>query len=125
MASDAAKCRDPVKRRHLRKIAQKARCAKLWVNGRASKDRDEWTEEVTLLRRRADRIRRHRSSGDRRVAVQGRRVTITVDKVLRARGKMLRNKEPDAKLEKGLRGFRAIERVLQMVCDCVGGYAPR
>ena len=40
----------------------------------------------------AERIRRQRTSGDRRVAFQGRRVTITVDKVLRARGKMLRNK---------------------------------
>ena len=63
-ASDAAKSWDPVRRRHLRKIAQKARrefeagkavlprgklinrpvVTKLWVNGRASVDRDEWTE---------------------------------------------------------------------------------
>ena len=191
MASDAAKCRDPVRRRHLRKIAQKARrgfeagkavlpigkvinrpmVTKLWVNGRASEDRDEWTEEVRAhcercyddeeepLEVQAGRIQRRRRSGDRRVAVQERRVTITVDKVLRARGKMLRNKangpadclvtemlqclptetmyevahwfdkrfhgecrapeawtvlrlvflgKPDAKLEKGLRGLRAI-----------------
>ena len=40
----------------------------------------------------AERIRRQRIHGDRRVALQGRRATITVDKVLRARGKMLRNK---------------------------------
>ena len=40
----------------------------------------------------AERIRRQRISGDRRVALQGRRGTSTVDKVLRARGKMLRNK---------------------------------
>ena len=40
----------------------------------------------------AERIRRQRISGDRRVAVQGRRVTITVDRVLRARDKVLRNK---------------------------------
>ena len=66
MASDAAKSRDPVRRRYLRKIARKAQrefeaektvlprgkvihrpvVTKLWVNGRASEDRDEWTEEV-------------------------------------------------------------------------------
>ena len=191
MASDAAKCRDSVRRRHLRKIAHKARrefeagkgvpprgkvinrpvITKLWVNGRASEDRDEWTEEVRAHCERcyddkdepseiqAERIRRQRISGDRRAAFQGRRVTITVDRVFRARGKILRNKangpadclvtemlqclptervyevahwfdkrfrgecraleawkvlrlvifkEPDAKLEMGFRGFRAI-----------------
>ena len=103
----------------------------------------------------AEKIRRQRRSGDRRVAFQERRVRITVDKVLRARRKMLRNnangpadclvtemlrclpkksvyevphlfhkrfeesvvirrrgkfylKTRDAKLEKGLRGYRAI-----------------
>ena len=107
----------------------------------------------------AERIWRQKIGGDRRVALQGRRITITVDKVLQARGKMLRNKanapadclvtemlqflpteteyevahrfdkwfrrecrapepwtilrlvflkKPDAQLEKGLRGFRAI-----------------
>ena len=64
MVSDAAKCRDPVRRKHLRKIAHRARhefeagkavlpkskvmnrlvVTKLWVNGLASEDRDEWTE---------------------------------------------------------------------------------
>ena len=123
MASDAAKCRDPVKRRHLRNIAQKARefaavkavlprgkvinrpvVTKLWVNGRASEDRDESTEEVRAhcercyddkaetLEVQVERIRRQRSSGDRRLAQEGRLVTITTDKVRRARGKMLRNK---------------------------------
>ena len=123
MASNAAKSRDPV-RIHLRKISQKARrefeavkavlprgkvinrlvITKLWVNWRASEDRDEWTEEVNAHCQRcyddkeetsevqAERIRRQRRSGDRRVAFQGRRVMITVDKVLRARGKMLQNK---------------------------------
>ena len=111
-----------MRRRHLRKIAQKARrefdagkavlprgkvinrpvVTKLWVNGRASEDRDEWTEEVRAHCERryddeetsevqAERIRRQRRSGDRRVAHQGCRVMITVDNVLRARGKMLRN----------------------------------
>ena len=61
MASQASKCRDPVTRRHLRKVAQKTRrefeagkevlprgtvITKLSVNGRDSEDRDEWTEEV-------------------------------------------------------------------------------
>ena len=138
---------------------------RLWVNRRASEDRDEWTEEVRAHCERckdgkaetpevqAERIRRQRTSGDRHVALHGRRVLITVDEVLRARGKM-RNKangpaaclvaemlrflptetvyevahwfdkcrapeawtvlrlvflkKPDAKLGKGLRGFRAI-----------------
>ena len=123
MASDAAKCRDPARRRHLRKIAQEARrqfeagkavvprgkvinrpvVTKFWVNGRASEDRDEWTGEVWAHCERcydteetpevqAERIRRQRISGDRRVALQERRVTITMDKVLRPRGEMLRNK---------------------------------
>ena len=103
MASYAAKCRDPVRRRHLRKIAQHARrefqagnavlprgkeinrpvVTKLWVNSRVSEDRGEWTEEVRAHCERcyddkdetsevqADRIRRQRMSGDRRVALQG------------------------------------------------------
>ena len=76
---------------------------KLWVNGSASEDRDEWTEEVRASCERcyddkaeapevqAERIRRQRISGHRRVALQWRRVTITVDMVLQARGKMPRN----------------------------------
>ena len=107
----------------------------------------------------AERIRRQRISGDRRVVLEVRRMQITVDMVLRARGKSMRNKangpadclvtemlqclrtetvyeathwfdkrfkgecrapeartilafvfikKPDAKLQKGLRGFRAI-----------------
>ena len=75
----------------------------LWVF-RASEDRDDWTEEVRAHRERcyddktetldvqAERIRRQRISGDGRVVLQGRRVTITVDTVLRARGKMLRKR---------------------------------
>ena len=66
MASESAKCRNQVRKKELRKIARKARrefeagrvvlrwgkviyrpvVTKLWVNGRASEDRDEWTEEV-------------------------------------------------------------------------------
>ena len=42
MAAVAAKCRDPVRRKLLRKSV----VTKLWVNGRASEDRDEWTKEV-------------------------------------------------------------------------------
>ena len=191
VAANATKCRDPVRRRHLRKTAQKDRrefeagnaelprgyvinrpvIAKLWVNGRVSEDRDEWTEEVRAhcerchddkeetLEVQAKRILSQRRRGDHCVALQERRVMITVDKVLRARGKMPRNKangpadclvtemlqclptdtvhevahwfdkrfwgecrapeawkvlrlvflkKPDAKLEQGLRGFRAI-----------------
>ena len=123
MASDEAKCQNPLKKQ-LRNIDRKARrefeagravqprakvintsvVTELWVNGRASEDRDEWTEEVRAHCERchddkaetsevqAERIRRQRVSGDRRVAPQGRRVQITVNSVLRARGKVLRNK---------------------------------
>ena len=102
MTFDAAKSRDPVRRRHLRKIAQKARrefeaglargkvinrpvITKVWVNGRACEDRDEWTEEVRAHCGRccddeaetsdvqAERIRRQRISGVRRVALLGLR----------------------------------------------------
>ena len=68
MAALAAQCRDPVRRKVLRKKAQKARrefdarvgalprgkvikkpvVTKLWVNVRASEDREEWNEEVRL-----------------------------------------------------------------------------
>ena len=86
------------------KVINRLVITKLWVKGRASEDRDEWTEEVRALCERcyddkdetsevqAERIRRQRRSGDRRVVVQERQVMITGDKVLRARGKMLRNK---------------------------------
>ena len=79
-------------------MINKSVVTKLWVNGRASEDRDGWTEEVRGHCERcyddkaetpevqAERIRRQRISGDRRVALKGSRVTITVDKVLRARG---------------------------------------
>ena len=108
MASDAAKCQNPVRKKQVRKITREARrkfeagsavLPRGWVNGRASEDRDEWTEEVRdpcelcyddqaePPEVQAERIRRQRTSGDRRVAFQRRRVTITADKVLRARGK--------------------------------------
>ena len=95
MASEAAKCRNPVKKKQLRKIGRKARrefeagravlpkgkvihrpmVTKLCINGRASEDRDEWTEEVRAHYERccddkaetsevqAERIRRQRVSG--------------------------------------------------------------
>ena len=122
-------------------------------------DGQKRSEPTVNAATRTKRRPRQRISGDRRVALQGRWVTITVDRVLPARGKMLRNKangparslvtemlqclpteivhevvhwfdkrfegecrateawtilrlvflkKPDAKLEKGLRGFRAI-----------------
>ena len=78
-------------------------------------------------------IRLQRCSGDRRVALQGRRVTITVDKVLRARGKMLRNKSngpadclvtevlqcfPDGDC---LRRYALIRQAFQRRAPCLGG----
>ena len=66
MEAEAAKCRDIVRRKLLRKRAREARwefetgrallpvgevihrpvVTKLWINGRASEDRNEWTKEV-------------------------------------------------------------------------------
>ena len=62
--------------------------AKLWVNGCANEISDERTEEVRAHREpcyddraetpevQAEKIQRQRGSGDRRVALQERRVTI-------------------------------------------------
>ena len=73
---------------------------KLWINGRVSEDRDEWTEEVRAQCQRcyddkketsevqAERIRHQRRRGDSLAALQDRRVQITVDRVLSAGGKM-------------------------------------
>ena len=77
---------------------------KLWVNGRATEDKEEWCEEVRLHCEKsyddksetpviqAERIKEQRCRGDSAVAEQGRRVQITVNRALRARGKMLRGK---------------------------------
>ena len=77
---------------------------KLWVNRRASEDRDEWAEEVRnqcekccddkieTPESQAERIRDQRCRGDSLVALQGRRTQIRINKVLRARGKMMKNK---------------------------------
>ena len=179
MAALAARCRDPVRRNVSRKKAQKARrefeakvgalprgkiirrpmVTKLWVNGRATEDREEWKEEVKMhcekcyddktetCEVQAEGIRIQRCRGDFAADVQGRHVSIKVNRVLRAGGKMLNGKtngtadclvaemlrrlpivviyevahlfqrrflglvflkKPGAKLEKGIRGFRAI-----------------
>ena len=112
MASEAAKCRNPVARSEFeagravlrrKKVIHRPMVTKLWVYGRASEDRDEWTEEVRARNcercyddkaetSEAGRIRRQRVSGDRHVALQERRIQITVERVLRARGKAKRNK---------------------------------
>ena len=71
---------------------------KLWVAERAREDRDEWAEEVRAHCERcqddmdetsevqAERIREQRCGGDSLVALRGRMVDITIDRVLRARG---------------------------------------
>ena len=76
--------------------------AKLWVNGRTSEDRDEWTVEVGARCEKckndkletsevqAERIRYQRSGGGSLAALQGRRARITIDRVLRARRKMMK-----------------------------------
>ena len=117
LATEAAKCRDPARRKLLRKSARKARrefeasravlprgtvihrlvVTKLWINGRASEDRDGWTEEVRAHCEKyyddkketsavqAVRIHYQRSSG--KYSFQ-----ITVDRVLRARKKFMKIK---------------------------------
>ena len=75
------------------KVINRPVITKLWVNGRAS---DGLTANaVTTTKRKpevqAERILSQRRRSDHCVAL-GRRVAITVDTVLRARGKMLRNK---------------------------------
>ena len=78
------------------KVRNRLVVTKIWVIGRASEDRDEWTEEVGAHCEKCyddkaetsevqdERIRRQRASGDRRVALQGLRMMITVDEILRA-----------------------------------------
>ena len=77
---------------------------KLWISGRASEDRYEWSEEARVHCEKcyddkmetsevqAKRIRHQRSRGDSLAALQGRHIQITVDRVLRARGEMMKNK---------------------------------
>ena len=77
---------------------------KLWVNGRASEDRDELAEEVRTHREKcyddkietqevqAERVQCQRCRGDSLVALQGRRIQITKDWVLGARERMMKNK---------------------------------
>ena len=86
------------------KVVKQPEITKQWVNGRATEDREEWCEEVRLhcekcyddksetSEKQAERIRVQRCRGDSAVAIQGREVQITVNRVLRARGKMLRGK---------------------------------
>ena len=78
---------------------------KLWVNGRASEDRDEWAEEVRTHFEKcyddgietpevqAERVRYQRCRGDSLVALQGRQMQITVDRGPACTwGKMMKNK---------------------------------
>ena len=65
------------------KVINRPVVTKLWISGRASEDRDEWTEEVRVHCGRcyddkdetsevqAEMIRRQRRSGDRCVSHQG------------------------------------------------------
>ena len=74
MATEAASCRDLILRKELRK--------KL---GKPGDDKDE-TSQV-----QAERIREQRCRGDSLVSCQGRRVHITVNRVLRVRVKMMKD----------------------------------
>ena len=77
---------------------------RLWINGRASEDREEWMEEVKAHCERCyddkdetsqmqeERIQEQRHRGDCLEAGTGQKVQITVDRVLRARPKMMKNK---------------------------------
>ena len=86
------------------KIVKNPVVTKLWVNGRATEDREEWSEEVRshcekcyddkseTWEMQAERINAQRCRGDNAVAIPGRRMQITIDRGLRARGKMRRGK---------------------------------
>ena len=86
------------------KVIHRQVVTKLWINGHASEEKDESAEEVRAHCERCyddktetsevqdERIRHQRSRGDSLAALQGRHVQITVDRVLRARGKMMKNK---------------------------------
>ena len=77
---------------------------RLWINGRVSEDREEWMEEVKAHCERCyddkdetsqmqeERIQEQRLRGDCLEAWTGKEVQITVDRVLRARPKMMKNK---------------------------------
>ena len=85
------------------KVGHRPVVTKLWIDGRASEDRDEWTEEARAHCERcyddkaetpevqAEKNPRQKVSGDGRAAHQGHRTQITVNRVLR-RGKMMKNK---------------------------------
>ena len=120
MAAEAAKCRGPVRRKRARKsrrefeagravlprgkVTHRPVVTKLWINGRAREDRDEWTEEVSAHCEKCfddktetsevhtERIRHQRSRGDRLAVLKGRHIQISVDRVLSARAKMMKNK---------------------------------
>ena len=125
MAAEAAKFTNPMRRKSLRKAARKARrefdagravlpggkvvrrpvVTKLWINGRASEDRDEWTEEVRahcekcfddkteMSEVQAERIRYLELSLRQLGRSPGQTYTDhSRDRVLRARGKMMKNK---------------------------------
>ena len=79
------------------KIAQRPFVKQLRVAGRSSEDREEWTEEVEAHRERCcdDKDETSEVQAERirsRLAWQGRRVDITVGRVLRARGKMMKDR---------------------------------
>ena len=77
---------------------------KLWVSGRDSKDRDEWKEDVIshcetyyddpveTSEMQNERIRYQRCRKHSLIALQGRRIQITIDRNLRARREMIKNK---------------------------------
>ena len=119
MAAGTEKCRNLVLRNVFVKTAMKARrefdarvgalprrktvhrpfVKRLWINRKASEDREGWVEEAKAHSERCyddkdetsqmqeERIQEQRQSGDC-LEWTGRKVDITVDRVLRARGKM-------------------------------------
>ena len=85
------------------KIVQRSVVKKLWVAVRSSEDREEKIEEVCHYDRcyddrdetaevKAERTREKRRRGDSLVVWKGRKEEITVDRVLRALEKMMKNK---------------------------------
>ena len=157
MASNAAKCRDPARRRHLRTesstrlrggkgsatqregdqqacgheaLGQWQAPVKTETNGR--RRLEVTANDATTTKKKPPRYRPRgfedsEGVGDRRVAHQGRRVMITVDKVLRARGKIWSSRlsgdgnaamSPDGNC---LRGSSLVRQAFPRRVPCPGG----
>ena len=104
LSAAAAQCRDPVRRKVLRISARNAR-GEFDASRRALSignivQRPVVTKlcekcydyKIEMSEVQAERVRYQRGRGDSLITRQGRRIRITIDSVLRARGKMMKSK---------------------------------